>query len=97
MEDFFVSRVSHQGRAFEFHPRRKMHYRHDEACRCGVVEDQALNICVFANSNQEALALIGEEVAMLWDEYAMEDDEKLSPTAQELKAHLLQAVRPAGV
>ena len=45
---------------------------------------------MFAPTRQELAAEVREQIAMLWTEYALEDDAALSKPALRLKAALLR-------
>ena len=51
---------------------------------------EELDIDVFAPTRGELLNELREQLAMLWTEYALEEDENLSDPARQLKARLLK-------
>lgn len=54
------------------------------------LEHAAWDLDVFAPTRQELAAEVREQIAMLWTEYALEDDAALSKPALRLKAALLR-------
>ena len=58
------------------------------------LQDEALDIDVFAATRTELLAELRGQLDMLWTEYAQEEDESLSAPAQTLKRRLLALVKP---
>ena len=50
-----------------------------------------LGIDVYAESQEELSSELAEQVLMLWEEYAREEDGRLSPAARNLKSALLRA------
>lgn len=61
----------------------------DKQYICLSLED--LGIDVFAHTRERLAEEFAEQLAMLWDEYAMEADECLDPSALSLKSALLAA------
>jgi len=59
------------------------------------LQNEALDIDVFASTRSELLHELRGQLAMLWQEYAQESDDVLSPPAQELKRRLLSLVSPS--
>lgn len=55
-----------------------------------------LDIDVIAQTREQLLEELNEQLVMLWVEFALEDDNKLTAAAQELKQRLIQAVEQAG-
>ena len=58
-----------------------------------VISYEPLGIHAYADSREGAIAELGQEFAMLWDEYASADDASLSQDAAAIKTHLQQLVR----
>ena len=55
-----------------------------------------IDISTFGHSWNGAEDQLMEELAIMWEEYAQEDDDKLSPKAQQLRAFLLERFKPIG-
>lgn len=55
------------------------------------LEHAPWNLDVFAHTRQELAAELREQIAMLWTEYAMDDDANLAEPARRLKASLLRS------
>ncbi|HUW61678.1 MAG TPA: hypothetical protein VMZ06_11810 [Candidatus Bathyarchaeia archaeon] len=62
---------------------------YDETGNLLCLEYMPLGIHVFAESREQLCLELAEQICMLWDEYACEDEEKLSPVAIQLKRKLL--------
>ena len=56
------------------------------------LEYPELGIDVFAATREELLTELQEQIVMLWEEYALEDDSRLSAPAIELKNRLRAAI-----
>ncbi len=56
-------------------------------------EYEAFDICQVAYTRAEMLNILKSEMEILWMEYALEDDEKLSPCARVLKRKLKRSFR----
>jgi hypothetical protein len=55
------------------------------------IENGDLGIDVFASTREQLFEELQEQIGALWLEYALEVDEKLTPSALELKRHLFAA------
>lgn len=55
------------------------------------IEDQRLNIDVFAETREGLLDELSEQIMVMWIEYALADDELLEISAQHLKVELLDS------
>ncbi|MFN3398475.1 MAG: hypothetical protein ACK4ZS_08085 [Sulfurimicrobium sp.] len=51
---------------------------------------EELGIDVFANTREQLAVELAEQLAMLWDEFALANDDSLEPSAQQLKQALLR-------
>lgn len=56
---------------------------------------EALGIDVYARTRESLAEELSEQLAMLWEEYALESDERLEPSARSLKSALLAAFEVA--
>ena len=61
-----------------------------------VVEDEALDLHVFADSRDGLAADLDEQVGVLWTEYALADPADLTPSAARLRATLLDHLTAEG-
>jgi hypothetical protein len=86
--------VRYRGRTFRFRNGKYTEFlpTYDETGELLCLEHEPIGIHVFADTREELLAELAEQVCMLWDEYACEDDEKLTPAAIQLKKKLLDAL-----
>lgn len=55
-------------------------------------QNESLGIDVFAPTRQDLLDELQEQVVMLWREYACAKPDELTPAAQKLRQHLLNAL-----
>jgi hypothetical protein len=63
----------------------------DESSQYICLRDDSLGIEVFAETRQKVALELDEQIAMLWSEYALADDDSLDEIAQGLKQRLLLA------
>jgi hypothetical protein len=56
------------------------------------IVEESLGIDVVVSNSEEIEESLREEIAMLWESYAMADDSELSPKALELKRNLLERI-----
>lgn len=61
----------------------------DESKQLFVITDDTLNINVYAQTREQLAEDLESELFFLWDEYAKEDSENLTPKANQLKLELL--------
>ncbi|MGK5082982.1 hypothetical protein WDW37_06725 [Bdellovibrionota bacterium FG-1] len=61
-----------------------------------VIEDASLGLNVFSETREGLVQELSEQVAMLWDEYADEEDENLADDALAVAKKLRQAIKRAG-
>ena len=52
-----------------------------------------MNISVYGDSLKEIEKMLYEEIAFLWESYALEDDANMTSAAQELKKRLLETFK----
>ena len=60
----------------------------EESGQLFVVEDAALDLCVYAASRDELAIEIAAHLLFAWDAYAKADPDELTPEAQELRKAL---------
>ena len=61
----------------------------DPEDECRVYREQHLPITLVADSHEEAMEALSDIIPALWQDYALEEDSKLTPRAQYLKELLL--------
>jgi hypothetical protein len=54
------------------------------------IEHEELNISVYGDSLKDLEKMLYEEMAFLWESYALENDANMTSAAQELKKRLLK-------
>ena len=64
----------------EFHPKLD-----EETNQLYIIEDETLNLHVFASTRQALLEELSEQIVFIWDAYANEVPEKLTKSAQQLR------------
>jgi len=84
--------VEYGGRVFRFRKPLVLRPCRDETGELLVIEHEPLGIHVFAESREELVDELREQIAVLWDEYACEEDRNLSPAAIKLKRRLREAL-----
>ena len=57
------------------------------------IEHEELNVSVHGDSLKETEKMLYEEMAFLWESYALEDDANMTPAAQKLKKRLLETFK----
>lgn len=87
-----LGNVRFKGRTFHFKKQMELHPTLDETGELLCLEYERLGIHVFAETREELLAELAEQICMLWDEYACEDDKNLTDAAIQLKNNLLCAI-----
>lgn len=68
----------------------------EESHQVFVVEDESLGLDVFASTRDELVSEVQSQLAVLWREYALEDDSKLTDSAIALKQRLLAKFKEVG-
>lgn len=82
---FELSRFEWNGRTIladppvEFHPKLD-----EETSQLYIVENEELDLNVFADTRQDLINEIVEHIFFVWDAYAKEAPEKMTKSAQEL-------------
>lgn len=91
-----IGSVRYAGRTFRLKKKcLELCPAYDETGELLCLECESIGIHVFADTREELLAELAEQICMLWDEYACEDDANLSPAAIQLKKNLLGAIEEA--
>ena len=89
---FLIQHIRYRHRTFHFKVYLELHPTYDETGELLCLEHQPLGIHVFADTREDLEAELAEQVCMLWDEYACDQDENLTPAAIQLKRNLLSAL-----
>jgi len=87
-----IEYVPYGNRTFHFKKYLEFCPTYDETGELLCLEYEPIGIRVFADTREELLAELAEQICMLWDEYACEDDGNLTPAAIRLKKDLLAAL-----
>lgn len=85
-----IEQVRYQGRVFRFRNYLEVCPTYNETGDLLCLEYKPLGIHVFADTREGLGAELAEQVCVLWDEYACEEDANLSPAAIRLKMNLLK-------
>lgn len=54
------------------------------------IEDKDMGLSVYADKIEDLKTIVHEQIAILWQEFALRDDAKMTPRARKLKARLLE-------
>lgn len=65
----------------------------EESSQLYVVENPDLTIHAYAQTREQLLQEIGDQIAFMWDTYAKESEDKLAPDALRLRQRLLKDFR----
>lgn len=57
-----------------------------------VINDDTLNIHVFASTRNDLMAELIEQIYVLWKEYALEEDNVLTREAKNIKVNLIKHI-----
>jgi len=96
LSPFNLTEVSGRSRLIRMREPLTLVPRLSESQQLIYLEHEPLDISVFAPTRAELLAELKEQVLVLWEEYAAEDDAVLSVPARSLKQRLLQAWEAVG-
>jgi hypothetical protein len=91
LSSFTFETVHYQGLTLKAHAPITLQPVSDDSKQLLCLEDAGLGIDVFAPTREALLAELNEQVAMLWSEYALADDDTLDAVARQLKQSLLAA------
>lgn len=85
--------ITANGRRLVLSPPLVLHPGADESGELLTAEDADLNLIVAGGTREELADEVTATLFLLWDRYAREADEKLSPAARRLKGRLATRVR----
>lgn len=89
---FEISQFEIYDEIFQFKQATSLDITLDESEQLLVIEDEAISLNVFAQTREELWEDLKEQIWILWHEYALGDDDELSPFALKLKERLLSFV-----
>ena len=82
LEDGNIIRPKKSPLVFHFIPSEsKPHYE---------IEDRNLGLSVHADRIEDLKTIVREQIAILWQEFALGDDAKMTPQARKLRTRLLE-------
>ncbi len=85
--------VHWQNREFRFNqPLTLQPALDEESSQLYVVEAPDLTLLAYAQTREQLLQEIGEQIAFMWDTYVKESEDKLAPDALRLRQRLLEDV-----
>lgn len=90
LSEFTLERITQDERELIFFPPLTLKPTLDESKQLFVIIDDSLNINVYAQTREQLAEDLESELFFLWDEYAQEDSENLTPKANKLKQELLR-------
>jgi hypothetical protein len=89
---FQLSEFKYPGRILRFREPIEISPTLDDSQQVFCLEHEPLGIDIYASTREELDMLLWEEIDVLWRNYAVEDSDRLTPDAQELKQYLLEAI-----
>lgn len=92
MSDFVVREVPWREKRLLFHEPLKLTPELTASRQHVTLKDDALHVHVIAPTREDLRAELHEQIGVLWSEYALEADEKLSDAARALKMRLRSAL-----
>jgi len=92
MRPVVIGDVRYRGRIFHFKERLELCPAYDETGELLCLEYEPMGIHVFAETRKKLMSELAEQICVLWDEYACEDDANLTRAAIQLKKNLLGAI-----
>lgn len=93
LSPFYLKSIHYSGRTFTFTKPLELTPDLDETQQLYCLEYNKLGIDVYAYTRDQLDLELREQIAFLWDSYAMADDEELTAAAQQLKNDLLAAIK----
>jgi hypothetical protein len=90
---FYLQTINFAGRTFEFIKPLELTLELDETQQLYCLEKAELGIDVYAYTRDQLDLELREQIAFLWDTYAMASDEELTGAAITVKQNLLAAIR----
>ena len=90
---FYLQTIEHSGRTFEFSKPLELTPELDETQQLYCLEKPELGIDVYAYTRDQLDLELREQIAFLWDTYAMAANEELTGAAIVVKQNLLAALR----
>ena len=90
---FYLQTIEHAGRIFEFSKPLELTLELDVTKQLYCLEKPELGVDAYASTRDQLDLELGEQVAFLWDTYAMAADEELTCAAIVVKQNLLAALR----
>jgi hypothetical protein len=93
LSPFYLQSIEHSGRNFVFIKPLELTPDLDETQQLFCLEYADLGIDVYAYTRDQLDLELREQIAFLWDSFALADDTELTGTALQLKTNLLNALR----
>jgi hypothetical protein len=91
LSPFTIDQVRREGRLLRTRQPLVIEPTLDDDKQFLCLNHEELGIDVFAHTREQLAVELAEQLAMLWDEFALANDDSLEPSAQQLKRALLQA------
>lgn len=89
LSELTFERITLDQRELVFTPPLTLEPTLDESQQLFVITDDSLNLNVYAQTREQLAKELESELFFLWDEYAQEDSQNLTPKANKLKQELL--------
>jgi hypothetical protein len=90
LSELTFERITQDQRELVFTPPLILEPTLDESEQLFVITDDSLNLNVYAQTREQLAEDLESELFFLWDEYAKEDSQNLTPKANRLKQELLR-------
>ena len=91
-----IARVKNGNQTLRIEPALELKPRLDEESKqLLVVEDEDIDLLAFAATREELEEEVLSHILLLWNEYANEDLDKLTPVAQKLRERLRRRIQSA--
>lgn len=96
VEEDRIGEVSNRGRVFRFKTPLLFTPHFDAALGLYIFDNYPLGISIHSEEIDDLREELADQVRFLWDAYALEEDEALTPAALELKRRLLIDIEEVG-
>ena len=93
LSPFYVQHIEYGDRKFEFIKPLELTPELDEVTQLHCIVQPELGIDVYAYTRDQLDLELREQIAFLWDTYAMADDAELTDAAVAVKQNLLATLR----
>jgi hypothetical protein len=93
LSTFYIKTIEYEGRTFEFDKPLELTPELDESRQLYSLEKPEIGINVYAYTRDQLDLELREQIAFLWDTYALAADEELTGAAIVVKQNLLTKIK----